>query len=241
MQPANNSMLRETALPHLGQGAGKPCRILIADDHAMFREGLRRLLEAEPGFEVIGEAEGAEEAIHAARDLDPDIILLDLAMPGKDGLHALHELSADSAISGIILLTASITSEEIVRAIQLGAHGIILKESTTRVLFDAIRQVMKGHYWIHPERMSDLVQALKSSNTTAVQSRPKGFGLTPRERDVVGMVVAGYSNPDIARKCSISEQTVKHHVSNIFDKLGVDNRVELALFAVNHGLIEHQP
>jgi two-component system, NarL family, nitrate/nitrite response regulator NarL len=238
MHQSSKSMLRETAVPDLGQGAGWPCRILIADDHAMFREGLRRLLEAEPGFEVIGEAEGAEEAICAARDLHPDIILLDLAMPGKDGLHALHELSADSGVPGIILLTASITSEEIVRAIQLGAHGIILKESTTRLLFDAIWQVMKGQYWIHPEKMSDLVQALKRfSNTTAVQSRQKEFGLTPRERDIVGMVVAGYSNPDIARKCSISEQTVKHHVSNIFDKLGVFNRVELALFAVNHGLI----
>ena len=235
-------MLHEATTPRVQTNAAKVCRILIADDHAMFREGLRRLLEAEPGFEVIAEVEGADEAICAARDLAPDIILLDLAMPGKDGLHALYELSADSAAPGIILLTASITAEEIVRAIRLGVHGIILKESTTRVLFDAIRQVMKGQYWIHPEGMSDLVQALKSSsNSNTVPSRPKDFGLTPRERDVVGMVVAGYSNPDIARKCSISEQTVKHHVSNIFDKLGVDNRVELALFAENHGLIEHQP
>jgi two-component system, NarL family, nitrate/nitrite response regulator NarL len=235
-------MLHEATTQRVQTNVAKVCRILIADDHAMFREGLRRMLEAEPGFEVIAEVEGADAAIYAARDLAPDIILLDLAMPGKDGLHTLYELSADSGAPGIILLTASITAEEIVRAIRLGAHGIILKESTTRVLFDAIRQVMKGQYWIHPEGMSDLVQALKSSsNSTAVSSRPKEFGLTPRERDIVGMVVAGYSNPDIARKCSISEQTVKHHVSNVFDKLGVDNRVELALFAVNHGLIEHQP
>lgn len=235
-------MLHEASQQHVENNVGKLCRILIADDHAMFREGLRRLLDAEPGFEVVGEANGAEEAILAARDLEPDIILLDLAMPGKDGLHVLHALSADSAQPGIILLTASITADEIVRAIQLGAHGIILKESTTRVLFDAIRYVLRGQYWIHPERVSDLVQALKSSSKSGTTTnRPKDFGLTPRERDVVGMVVAGYSNPDIARKCSISEQTVKHHVSNIFDKLGVYNRVELALFAVNHGLIERLP
>jgi two-component system, NarL family, nitrate/nitrite response regulator NarL len=235
-------MLHEASPQHVENKAGKLCRVLIADDHAMFREGLRRLLDAEPGFEVVGEVDGAEQAILAARDLEPDIILLDLAMPGKDGLHALHALGGDSAEPGIILLTASITADEIVRAIQLGAHGIILKESTTRVLFDAIRQVLKGQYWIHPDRVSDLVQALRSSSTSAkVASRPKDFGLTPRERDIVGMVVGGYSNPDIARKCSISEQTVKHHVSNIFDKLGVYNRVELALFAVNHGLIEHLP
>jgi two-component system, NarL family, nitrate/nitrite response regulator NarL len=235
-------MLHEATTQHLENSVGKLCRILIADDHAMFREGLRRLLDAEPGFEVVGEAESAEEAILVARDLEPDIILLDLAMPGKDGLHALHALGADTPEPAIILLTASITADEIVRAIQLGAHGIILKESTTRVLFDAIRQVLKGQYWIHPERVSDLVQALKRSSTSAKPtSRSKDFGLTPRERDIVGMVVAGYSNPDIGRKCSISEQTVKHHVSNIFDKLGVYNRVELALFAVNHGLIEHLP
>jgi two-component system, NarL family, nitrate/nitrite response regulator NarL len=214
-------------------------RILIADDHALFRDGLRRLLQAEPGFEVVGEASDGEVLMPLARQTRPDILLLDLSMPRQDGMDVLRELAASDLPVRTLLLTASIDKSQIVRALKLGAYGVILKESTTQRLFDSIRCVMAGQYWVGRESVSDLVRALRSVSSPAEGgTRPRDFGLTPREMEIVTMVVAGYSNPDIAQRCSISEQTVKHHISNIFDKLGVSNRLELALFAVNHRLTE---
>lgn len=214
-----------------------PVRILIADDHALFRDGLRRLLQSEPGFEVVGEASDGEALLPLARKTKPDILLLDLSMPRQDGMEVLRELSGSDIPVRTLLLTASIDKSQIVRALKLGAYGVILKESTTQRLFDGIRCVMAGQYWVGRESVSDLVRALRSVSSPAEGGpRSREFGLTPREMEIVTMVVAGYSNPDIAQRCSISEQTVKHHISNIFDKLGVSNRLELALFAVNHRL-----
>lgn len=219
--------------------APPPVRILIADDHALFRDGLRRLLQAEPGFEVVGEASDGEALLPLARQTRPDILLLDLSMPRQDGMDVLRALSTADIPVRTLLLTASIDKSQIVRALKLGAYGVILKESTTQRLFDSIRCVMAGQYWVGRESVSDLVRALRSvSSPSEGGTRSREFGLTPREMEIVTMVVAGYSNPDIAQRCSISEQTVKHHISNIFDKLGVSNRLELALFAVNHRLTE---
>lgn len=210
-------------------------RVLIADDHTLMREGLRRLLESEPGFEVIGEAANAEAAIHLAQERQPDIILLDLAMPRISGLEALESLTAKVPRARVILLTAAITKEQVVKAMQLGVRGITLKESASKDLFDAIRMVMEGRYWVEDACISDMVEALRDATSPqADKSRPTDFGLTRRELEIINLVVAGYSNPEIAQKCSISEQTVKHHMSNIFDKVGMYNRVELALFAVSH-------
>lgn len=213
-------------------------RILIADDHPLFRDGLRRLLQAEPGFDVVGEASDGDELLALIRKAKPDILLLDLSMPRRDGMAVLRELAAAKIPVRTLLLTAAIDQAQIVQALRLGAYGVILKESTTQRLFDSIRCVMAGQYWVGRESVSDLVRALRSAGGSADGSglRGRDFGLTPRELEIVTLVVAGYSNPDIAQRCSISEQTVKHHVSNIFDKLGVSNRLELALFAVNHRL-----
>lgn len=216
-----------------------PIRILIADDHPLFRDGLRRLLQSEPGFEVVGEASDGDELLALVRKAKPDILLLDLSMPRRDGMAVLRELAAAKIPVRTLLLTAAIDQTQIVQALRLGAYGVILKESTTQRLFDSIRCVMAGQYWVGRESVSDLVKALRSAGGPADGGnglRPRDFGLTPREMEIVTLVVAGYSNPDIAQRCSISEQTVKHHVSNIFDKLGVSNRLELALFAVNHRL-----
>ncbi len=216
-----------------------PIRILIADDHPLFRDGLRRLLQSEPGFEVVGEASDGDELLGLIRKAKPDILLLDLSMPRRDGMAVLRELSAAKIPVRTLLLTAAIDQNQIVQALRLGAYGVILKESTTQRLFDSIRCVMSGQYWIGRESVSDLVKALRTAGGPADGGnglRARDFGLTPRELEIVTLVVAGYSNPDIGQRCSISEQTVKHHVSNIFDKLGVSNRLELALFAVNHRL-----
>ncbi|HKR25975.1 MAG TPA: response regulator transcription factor [Acidobacteriaceae bacterium] len=214
-------------------------RVLIADDHALFRDGLRKLLESEGGFEVVGEASDGEMLLDLVRRTEADILLLDLAMPRQDGMDVLRELAAAQIPVRTLLLTATINKDQIVRALKLGAYGVVLKEATTQRLFDSIRCVMSGQYWVGRESISDLVRALRSvSNQENGSQKPREFGLTPREMEIVTLVVAGYSNPDIAQRCSISEQTVKHHISNIFDKLGVSNRLELALFAVNHRLTE---
>jgi two-component system, NarL family, nitrate/nitrite response regulator NarL len=215
----------------------QPVRIAVADDHPMFRDGLKRLLEAEPGLRVIGEASDGAEAVKLARRTKPDILLLDLAMPKHPGLEALRELSSQAISTRIVLLTAAIEKNQIVEALQLGARGVVLKDSATQVLLNAIREVMRGQYWVGRETISNLMQYLQSMTASAPPPpASKRFGLTPREMEVVSAIVAGYTNKDIASHFSISEDTVKHHLSKIFDKLGVSTRLELALFAVNQSL-----
>jgi len=216
-----------------------PIRIMLADDHPIFRDGLRRLLEAEPDLKVIGEACDGAEAVKMARQLKPDILLLDLAMPRMPGLEALREMSSGPANNSVrvILLTAAAEKKQIVEALQLGARGVVLKDSATQLLLKSIHTVMSGEYWVGRESVSNLVQYLRNLvQSFGEESKQKKFGLTPRELEIVSAVVAGYSNKEIAEYFKISEDTVKHHLSNIFDKLGVSTRLELALFAVNQGL-----
>jgi len=217
----------------------QPVRIVIADDHPIFRDGLRRLLEAEPDLKVIGEACDGIEAVKLARQLKPDILLLDLAMPRQPGLEALREMSTASGPNAVrvILLTAAAEKNQIVEALQLGARGVVLKDSATQLLLKSIHTVMSGEYWVGRESVSNLVQYLRTLvQSSGEEARQKKFGLTPRELEIVSAVVAGYSNKEVAEYFKISEDTVKHHLSNIFDKLGVSTRLELALFAVNQSL-----
>jgi DNA-binding NarL/FixJ family response regulator len=211
--------------------------ILIADDHPIFRDGLRRLLELERDFRVVGEASDGAQAVELVRKLKPDVLLLDLAMPNLPGLETLAELARGEDPVRTIMLTAAIERTQIVEALQLGARGIVLKDSATQLLMKAVRSVMAGQYWLGRESVSDLVAALRDLMPRGGDEPPqKRYGITPREMEVISTIVAGYTNKDIAQKFSISEQTVKHHLTNIFDKLGVSNRLELALFAVNHRL-----
>ena len=214
--------------------------ILIADDHPVFREGLRKLLEAEPGFRVLGEAADGEQTLKLARQLEPEILLLDIRMPKLSGLEVLRELKPLLIQPRTIVFTAAVEKDQMVQALQLGARGIILKHSATDVLFEGIRCVKAGQYWVGHESVSDLVQALLEFRPgPEAAERRQGFGLTPRETGVIALIVAGYSNKDIATKFAISEHTVKHHLTNIFDKLGVSNRLELALFSIDHHLIDN--
>ena len=214
-------------------------RILIADDHTIFRDGLRRLLESEPEFDVIGEAADGGEAVQQARRLNPDVLLLDLAMPRVPGLEALRELTTDGGATKIIILTAAIEKAQIVQALQAGAKGIILKESATQLLLKGIRSVMAGQYWVGREAVNDIVDYLKSTAAGAqADSQAKNYGLTKREMEILGTIVAGFTNKEIAKKFNLSEDTVKHHLTNIFDKVGVSSRLELALFAINNRLAE---
>jgi DNA-binding NarL/FixJ family response regulator len=209
-------------------------RLLIVDDHPLFRAGLRKLLESEPGFEVCGEAGDAASAVASAKRLEPDLLLLDMAMPGGSGLEVLRLLSDVALPTRIIVLTAEIGRLESVQAVQLGAHGIILKAAASAVLFDCLRAVLEGDYWLGavrlPSQDSSLVEALGG------REAPGAFNLTRREREIIAALVDGLSNREIAQRFGVTEVTVKHHLANIFDKCGASNRLELAIFALRNGL-----
>ena len=213
-------------------------RIVVADDHPVVRFGVKNMLEREPGFEVVGEAEDGDDAITQTLELEPDILLLDLLMPRLPGLEAMRAIMSKSPRVKILLLTSTISTQQIIEALQIGARGIILKDSVAGDLSKALRAVISGDYWIGGERVVNLVAALNELMKKAAESpEKKTYGLTPRELEVVTCIVEGCSNKDVAKQFSISEETVKRHLSNIFDKTGVSTRLELALFAIAHKLV----
>jgi DNA-binding NarL/FixJ family response regulator len=219
----------------------KPLRVVIADDHPIFRDGLSRLLEDEGGFDVVGQASDGTEAVRLARELQPDVLLLDLAMPRASGLDALRELSTAKGNTKVLLLTVAIEDAQVVQALQLGASGVVLKESATELLFKAIRSVVAGQYWLRHETVTDIVHHLQEHASATRREPSPAERLTARERQVVAGVASGESNKEIATRLGLSEITVKHHVSNIFDKLGVSNRAELAVYATSRGLAGPPP
>jgi two-component system nitrate/nitrite response regulator NarL len=214
-----------------------PISVLFADDHPLFRDAFRHLLETDPDVRVVGEASDGREAIRMVTDRRPDILLLDLVMPVMGGLETLRELSTLSTSTRTLILTAEVGDSDIVEALQLGARGVVMKQTASDLVFKSMRAVMAGQYWVGRECVGELIDKMRERHAVpAPELRHATFGLTARELEIVSTVVGGYANNDIAQKYSISVKTVKHHLTNIFDKLGVANRLELALFAVHHRL-----
>jgi DNA-binding NarL/FixJ family response regulator len=208
-------------------------RIVIADNRPIFRDGLRRLLETESGLNIVGEAGSGPEAIDLVGKIRVDILLLDFA---PSALQTLKDLARSRTSVCTIILADSLDHPDLAKALEIGARGLVLKDSTAEVLFESIRGVMAGYYWIASERVSDAPTLLR--RLEAERRRRRAFGLTRRELEIVRMVVAGYTNKEIAEKFSIGENTVKSHLTHIFNKLGASSRVELALFAAHHRLLD---
>jgi two-component system nitrate/nitrite response regulator NarL len=211
-------------------------RILVADDHAIFRDGLRKLLEGADDVQIIGEASNGVECTKMLAKLKPDILLLDLRMPEKDGLGVLEEINFDATPTRVIVLTAAEDDRDVVRAMRLGARGVVLKQSASDLLLKSIRKVADGEIWLDNRMTAEVIDAFKKS-AEAGQRREKPL-LSDREKEIVQLVAQGFRNREIGEKLFISEQTVKNHLHNIFDKLGVSDRLELALYAIHHRLID---
>jgi two-component system nitrate/nitrite response regulator NarL len=208
-------------------------RVLMADDHVVFRDGLRKLLDREDDITVIGEASDGNECIRMLMKLKPDILLLDLRMPDKDGLAVLQEVNFDSLPTRVIVLTAVEDERDLVRAMRLGARGIVQKQTASDLVVKSIRRVYSGEIWLNNRLTADVMKAF--ANSSNIGDKPQ---LSEREKEIVQLIAHGLRNKEIAGKLFISEQTVKNHLHRIFDKLGVSDRLELALYAIHHRLIE---
>lgn len=212
-------------------------RILIADDHPVFRYGLRMLLQAEADMQVVGEAADGAEALKLAEELRPDILVVDLASQRASAAQVLQEIArSHPGLRTILLLTAQAEKQQIIDALRLGVRGVVMKTASPKTFVKSIRMVTEGEYWVPRGNISDLVRVLNGAPVDPRQ-KPKTLNLTPRELEIVLAVAGGYTNADIAQRFSISEDTVKHHLTNIFNKWGVANRLELTVLAIGRGLV----
>lgn len=220
------------------KGSIQRTRVLIADDDPIVRDVVRSHLASQPNIEVVGDAVDGRQALTMASELVPDLLILDLLMPNLPGLETLRELTASDVRT--VLLCSTLTKRQILEALQLGARGILLKQQLSELL-PALRAVIDGQYWVGGKSVSNVLQIV-SGLAAEVSTTPSktNFGLTDRELEVVNLVTQGLTNREIATNLRISEETVKRHLTNIFDKVGMSSRLELALFALDHRLVARQ-
>lgn len=213
----------------------KPIRVLIVDDHTLFRSGVRLVLERQADFAVVGEASNGLEGVKRAKQLKPDVVLLDLNMPGTSGLEAIPLLREEVPQTEVIMLTVSEDGDDLLESLRIGARGYLLKNIETDFLLDSIRRAAKGESVMSPQMASKLADVMRQTprNVSAVETDR----LTPREREIIGMLARGLSNKEIARTLDVAESTVKIHVQGVLRKLNLTSRVQAAVYAVEHGLV----
>jgi len=212
-------------------------RVVIVDDHTLFRDGLRTILSMEDDFEVIADVESAEDIVELMWETKPDVLLLDIRMPQGSGLDAVPAVCRISPNTTVIVLTACDEMEEHVRAFKLGARGVVLKDSARQTLVQAIRSVCRGETWMDPRMRGVLVAELaRSGDDSDNLAIDRDDGLTDRELEIVRLVAAGKKNKEVAEQLAISERTVRTNLTSVFQKLGVRDRIGLVMYALRHGL-----
>jgi len=213
----------------------KNIRVLLVDDHTLFRSGVRALLQRHEGFEVVGEAADSLEGVRRARELTPDVVLLDLHMPGISGKDAVKLFLEEVPGIHVIMLTVSEAADDLVETLRAGASGYLLKNIETETLLDSIRRAVSGDSVVSTEMTTKLVKGLRASTVAGSGDDEKEM-LSPREREILGYVAKGASNKEIARTLDLAESTVKIHVQHILRKLNLSSRVQAAVYAIEHGL-----
>jgi two-component system nitrate/nitrite response regulator NarL len=230
----------------------RPVRVVLADDECMFRASLRHLLTAPASvvkevygidlgteFEVVGEAGSGEDTVTVVQAMRPDLLMIDLAMPRLSGIEAVRQLHRAGQVIPTVLLAGAIDNSSLLSAVQIGIRGFVKKSAPTEVLFEAVRCVLAGQCWADRTIVGDLMEVVRTLARPAGTNAPStghGVALTPRERDILSLVMAGYPNKEIARTFTVSEETIKHHLTRMFDKVGAANRLELAMIATQRGL-----
>jgi DNA-binding NarL/FixJ family response regulator len=219
-------------------GVHRKQRVVIVDDHTLFREGLKTILGTEDDIEVVADLDSAEDIVELVWQLKPDLLLLDIRMPTGNGLEAVPAVVRISPDTRVLVLTACDEQEEHVRALMLGAKGVVLKDSARNTLIEAIRTVCRGGFWIDPRMRRTVADEVAQSGTSGGATRRGHTGLTDRELEIVRLVASGQKNKEVSAALTISERTVKTHLQNIFQKLGVRDRVALVMYALQHGLTQ---
>jgi DNA-binding NarL/FixJ family response regulator len=214
----------------------KPIRIVVADGHPLFTLGVKALLARDPDFEIVGDADDGEETLALVERLRPDVLMLDLALGRLSGLEVLRRMAGMHLATRILIVTAAIERADLRIALLRGAQGVLLKHLASDLLIKCLKQVVKGEYWIGRDSVGDLIDAMRNPSP-----REEAQLLSQRERDIVSAVIKGASNKDIAWQLGLGEQTVKNHLRRIFAKLGVNNRVELAVHAMENELTSPLP
>ena len=221
-----------------GAGKGEPIRVLIADDHAVFRRGLEEVFATEPDIEIVGEATDGVDVVARVGELDPDVVLMDVKMPGGGGIEATRQIRSQYANVKIVMLTGSEDEEDLFAAVRAGANGYVLKEVSIDEIANAVRGVARGFSPIAPAMTPKLLSEFNSLSRRVAEQQGIVPRLTRREVEVLRLVARGMSNKEIAAELIIAENTVKNHVRNILDKLGLRTRMEAGIYAVREKLVD---
>ncbi len=214
----------------------QPIRVLIVDDHTLFRSGIKALLQRNEDFEVVGEAGDGLEGLKRAKSLQPDVVLLDLHMPGIGGREAVKLLAEEVPACNVLLLTVSEDAEDLIETIRAGARGYLLKNIETDFLLNAIRSAARGEAVVSPQMTGKLMMGVRMGGEGAVQDDDRDK-LSTREKEIIALLATGVSNKEMAHTLNVAESTVKIHVQNILKKLRLTSRVQAAVYAVENGLV----